>query len=392
MASPSTASHTAAPSVAGCLFQLERALVHLAAPANDAVAVEHIDDVTTFQGLAVAAQEQDKHTVTPTRRVLSDRSPALWRTLQIWVHQRRAGGRCATYLFACNSEIAGPIIDRIKALGANEGTTQDIVAALRQAGASHGRQGTRSKIQVIIDDVLQDDDASLSALVAGIRIVDGYEARDWQEPVVRGFALDPDLDHSAIFQSLFGWLAEALLEAWRRREPGIISRVSAVRQCRFLEQSLRRQRLLPRPASQVPVDPEQRAKAMTRRFVHHLTCIDATHDDVVQSVDHFLQFGAEKYRIGQEGSVAPSEWLHRGERLSTRWRNIMRQTKVHMAGADIRRIGNEVLMRTTYEHREPLAGTPCDELYMTSGHYHRLAENDDVWWDTTYVPKAGDEA
>lgn len=366
-------------------------MVHLAEPANDAVAVEHLDDVATYQGTAPAAQEQDKHTVNPRKKVLSDRSAALWRTLQIWVHQRRVGGHCAKYLIACNSEIAGPIVDRIKALGANEGTPLDIVAALREAGQSKGR-AKRSKIQSIIDDVLKEDDESLSALVASIRIVDGHEVGDWRQPITRGFGLDPDLDQSAILQGLFGWLANALLEAWRRREPGIVSRVSAVRQCRSLEQSLRRQRLLPRPASQVPVDPEERSKAMTRRFVHHLTRIDATADDVVQSVDHFLKFGAEKYRIGQEGSVPPAEWAHRGDRLSERWRNIVRRTKVHMAGADDRRIGIEVFMRTTYDHREPLAGAPCDELYMTAGHYHRLADNDEVWWDTTYVRKSGDEA
>ncbi len=392
MASRSTATNTAAPSVAGCLFQLERALVHLAEPMNDAVAVEHIDDVTAFQGFAVAAQEQDKHTVSPRRKVLTDRSHALWRTLQIWVHQRRSGARCAKYLIACNSEVAGPIVDCIKKLAANDGTPQDVITALRHAGRSERRRSAPSEVQVIIDDVLKEDDASLAALVASIRIVDGNEASDWRAPVVRGFGLDPDLDHAAILRGLFGWLAEVLLDAWRRLEPGVVSRENAVRQCRALEQSHRRQRLLPRPASQVPVDHEERSRAMARRFVHHLTRIDATADDVVQSVDHFLQFGVEKYRIGQEGSVPAAEWYHRGERLGARWRNIVRQAKVQLNEAGNQRLGTEVFMRTTYDHRESLAGAACDELYMTSGHYHRLADNDDVWWDPTFVPEAGDEA
>ncbi|MNL80951.1 hypothetical protein D3C87_2079330 [compost metagenome] len=46
--------------------------------------------------------------------------------------------------------------------------------------------------------------------------------------------------------------------------------------------------------------------------------------------------------------------------------------------------GQYVFADTTYLHREDLAGQPCDELYMTSGHYHRLADDNQVWWDPEF--------
>lgn len=49
-------------------------------------------------------------------------------------------------------------------------------------------------------------------------------------------------------------------------------------------------------------------------------------------------------------------------------------------------VGHLILDDATYEYREPLDGNACDELYMTSGHYHRLADEDQVWWDPTYKP------
>lgn len=390
MAGQQTAGNTAAPSVAGCFFQLERALVHLAEPSTDAVAVEHFDDVTRFPIHGDREQEQDKHTLSRRRMSIGDRHPALWRTLQIWVGQRRQGEVCGRYLIAANQPVHGPIVDIIKRIPTGNATPGDVVAALRAASQTKLR-GRNAVLQPRIDDVLLETDEQLASLVAAISIVDGPHATDWRTAVARGFAIDPDIDHGPVLSGLFGWLAETLLEAWRLQKAGIVSRTAASRQCRRLEQASRRQRLLPRPASEVHVSPEERSNALSRRFVHHLTLIDAASDDVVQAVDHFLQFGIEKYRIGREGSVPVDEWRHRGERLRVRWSNIVRQTKLQLPGSDSRLLGNEVLMRTTYAHDEPLAGSPCGELYMTSGHYHRLAEIDEVWWDPTFVPKVGDE-
>ena len=42
------------------------------------------------------------------------------------------------------------------------------------------------------------------------------------------------------------------------------------------------------------------------------------------------------------------------------------------------------MSEATYFHCEPLGGQSCSEIYMTSGHYHRLADDDEVWWHPTY--------
>ena len=54
-------------------------------------------------------------------------------------------------------------------------------------------------------------------------------------------------------------------------------------------------------------------------------------------------------------------------------------------------IGQAVLADATYDHQEPLDGQPCGELYMTSGHYHRLADENQVWWDPNYSPEPSGE-
>ena len=70
----SNAKHLAGPSFAGSLFQLERALCHLASADIDSVGVEHVDDVTSFKDDEVVVQEQDKHTVNQVAEIVGDRS------------------------------------------------------------------------------------------------------------------------------------------------------------------------------------------------------------------------------------------------------------------------------------------------------------------------------
>ncbi|MDX2258785.1 MAG: ABC-three component system protein [Hyphomicrobiaceae bacterium] len=380
MVKRSKAKHLAGASLAGSLFQLERALCHLASPEIDAVGIEHVDDVASFRDDRLVAQEQDKHTVSRGREVVGDRSRALWRTLQIWVGQRRAGSACGRYLLAVNTEVTGGIARLIKHMPSGEVGPAEIVASLRAAGARRRKSRASSTLQTCIDDVLLEDDVDLATLVSAIEIVDGPTSADWRNAIVRGAALDETVDQNAVLLGLSGWLSDTLLVSWRAGQPGVVTRQAFIRQCRELERSLVQRRLLPRPASDVPVTPTDRSRAMARRFVDHLVRIDAERDDVVQAIDHFLQFAAEKWRLAKEGGIPSDEWKQRGDRLQQRWANIARMVRRENTDKPNCTIGQAILARTTYDHHEPINGHDCRELYMTSGHYHRLADTDEVWW------------
>jgi hypothetical protein len=386
VAKRSDTKHLAGPSLAGSLFQLERALCHLASADVDSVGVEHVDDVTSFRDDRIVLQEQDKHTVNKHVEIVGDRSRALWRTLQIWVGQRRAGAMCGRYLLAINSEVTGPIASKIKRLPTRDVQPSEIVAALRAAGVQKRKPRASSPLQARIDDVLSESDANLEALVSTIEIVDGPTAINWRDSVLRGLAVDETVDQDAVLQGLSGWLADTLITLWRAGQPGVVTRKAFSRQCRELERSLVQRRLLPLPAALIPISPNEHARAMGRRFVDHLGRIRAEREDIIQAIDHFLQFSTEKWRLAKEGGIPPTEWKHRGDRLQQRWRNIVRAVKREKAGRPDCEVGYRVLEQSTYDHYEPINGLDCRELYMTSGHYHRLADADEVWWCPTFVP------
>jgi hypothetical protein len=294
--------------------------------------------------------------------------------------------KCERYLLVTNAAVNAPIVSLIKAQADRSVSAPQIVQALRTAGKV-SRHKT-SKIQEIIDDVLKYSDEDLERLVSCIEIVEASTASlDASGEVANGFAIDPRLDARVVLQALLGWLTASLQSAWRGQQIGLVSRAACVRQCREIEAGLARRRLLPKPAREVPVDQTDRNRAMARPFVHHLTLIEAEEDDVLQAVDHFIQFNIEKSRLVQEGEIALLEWKDRGDRLTARWKNIFRSTKRDLAGRSASEVGVKILQLSTYDYHEPLGNEVCRELYMTSGHYHRLADEDHVWWHPEYRSK-----
>jgi len=372
---------TAGPQSAGYILQLDRALHHLATAtsAEDVIAVEHFDDVAVLRDGKLIVAEQDKNTSNPSTKVLNDRSRALWRTLQIWLQLRETaeGKNCKRHLLFVNQWMPTPLATLLRDRVAQATPTSDVIAFLRAAGAKPGK----SKIDILIADVLTRDDAVLGALVEAIEIVEGDELGTARAAIANGLALHPHADADAIINGLLGWLTTKVRTDWSDGRPALISRQEILVQSHALQDVQKKSRFLPRASDDVPVSIDDRERALARNFVDHLGRISAEREDIVQAVDHFLKFNIEKHRLVKGGDVPLAEWGNRSNRLKERWRNIMRRRVREMNSASSSTIGMAVLADTTYEHREGLDGHPCDELYMTSGNYHRLAEGDEVWWD-----------
>ncbi|MGO6996898.1 ABC-three component system protein [Rhizobium leguminosarum] len=382
--------NTASAQAAGYILQLDRALYHLAhAAAGDvAVAVEHVDDIAVVRDGKIILLEQDKSTTQNETRLLGDRTRAIWRTLQIWLRHAETvdGAQCQRYLFFVNRWVPSPIAQLIKDRSCGKATTADVVGALRKIGLKR----TTAKVQGLIDDVLSRSDASLANLVAKVELVEAADLAADRRSIANGFGLNPRADANDILDGLFGWLTNRVRIEWSEGRPGLITRDEVLVQSHVLQTKQAKSRFLPRASGEIHIDDELRKGQLSRNFVEHLSRIDAESEDIVQAVDHFLKFNIEKHRLVRAGDVPDAEWSHRSYRLRERWAGFMRRRRRELKGQPNCDIGQTVLADVTYEHRETLDGHPCDELYMTSGHYHRLAEEDEVWWDPAFR-EAGQE-
>jgi len=326
--------------------------------------------------------EQDKSSSMRGARLLNDRSRAVWRTLQIWLQHSETtdGPLCQRYLFFVNQWVASPIATLLKRAAAKEIEPSAVVNSLRKIGAKR----STSKVQSIIDDVLDRRDESLESLVSKIEIVEPDHPRSSRSSLANGLGLHPRANVDNILNGLFGWLTDKVRTEWSENRPGLITRAEILTQSHALQATQANSRFLPRAAADIVINDTARLGALSRNFVEHLGRIEADAEDIVQAVDHFLKFSTEKQRLVRAGDIPTAEWQNRAHRLRERWANLMRRTKREMAGRPPQQVGQSVLAEATYEHRENLDGHACDELYMTSGHYHRLADEDDVWWDPTF--------
>ncbi|MDB5585903.1 MAG: hypothetical protein JWP26_873 [Devosia sp.] len=380
-------AHSAEPMIQGVFLQLERALFHLALCGHgESVAVELVDDVSRHKNGTETMREQYKNTLDGEKEMFADRSIDLWRTLQIWVNDYRASGSlCSQYLLVTNAKAAGAIVDALRASGSLSDRATAITTAMATASqAGRGKAKKPSKIQAIINDVMAFPGPNLIDLVARIEVVEGFDYNAMRPELATHLGIGPDFDRDAFLTDLMGWLVETLQSAWGSGVAGIITKEACLRQIDAVRLRTARRRLLPRPSSEVMVGDEQVASARGRAFVDHLGRIKIDDDEVLQAIEHFLQFNVERHRLVNEGEIPPQEWVDRGNRLKQRWQSVARKVRLDHAGKDRVLRGQHVFADTTYFHREDLAGHPCDELYVTSGHYHRLADDNQVWWDPEF--------
>lgn len=375
----------------GVILQFERALYHLAiAGDGEAVSVEQVDDVARTKNGKVTAQEQDKKSVSPrSNATLGDRHIGLWRTLQIWVEGIRTGGQPSlSYLLVTNAQPKGKIVDAIrKPPGIPDRSTQ-IVAALRAAGKVRKVGGTDdktpSKIQQTIDDVLSETDAVLADLAGRIELVENFDATAMRPEVAARLGIHPDTDRDSIIDATLGWIISRLRKAWDSKAAGIITKDECLRYVRTREAQAARRQWMPRPGREVHVDGQKIAEAKGRTFVDQLERIELEEEEVLEAIEHWVQFNTEKSRLVKTGDIDDDVWVDRGERLRQRWQGIERVARRTRKDLPPVERGYHIYSETTLNHREPIDGHPCDEPYATAGHFHRLADKKLIRWHPEY--------
>jgi hypothetical protein len=178
------------------------------------------------------------------------------------------------------------------------------------------------------------------------------------------------------------------MSQWEKREPAWVTRKSFTNQRQAIIEQLRRKVIVERAARLIQVSDEAKNNARLSRFVEHLSLIECCDDDVDRAIEDFIRFGAEAYRLSVEGDIPEDEWIFRGDRLQRRWQRILRQQTRSQGDAVDTQIGENIYRETVDAgHLEPLADESTHEEYLTAGHYHRLANADQVWWHPKYSTK-----
>ena len=382
-------SHSAPGANAGFSFQFERALFWLSQlPAGSAVGIETDDDVAIRDVNGTNILEQDKHSIREKGEPFGDRSKDLWNTLAIWieaVETKEVEVATTRFLMVTNKLLPDCIAKQISRAESDD-DAKACISALESAAEKPPKH-----LDTFIRRVLRKDSSeTLKTLILKCELFDagaksaGVELRK----TTVGHLQLPQwcACHSeSIMDELLGWIHQAALSAWQRNCPAWIQRDNFVNQLHAIIDRRKRQLTRERAEHLIPVADEKIGQQKARPFVKQLHLVSDDEGLVDTAIREFIRCNIEKSRLSAEGNITDEDWKTFETALQSRWEKIRARVMRMKQASPEAEIGFEILTDTTESHREKLAGTETEQVYLTAGTYHRLADLFRLGWHPRFA-------
>ncbi len=386
-------SHSAPGPSAGYGYQFERALFWLARSTAGAVVGIETDDDVAVRTEAASLWEQDKHSIADGAEPFGDRSKDLWNTLNIWlnaVEEGRADLENTRFLMVTNKALPECLA---KAIGtaASEKDAGDCITGLERAA-----EDPPEKIAILTGRVLRSESRdTLIKLIQNTELVDansGAAAGQVKHDTIKSLPLPSWAVASAgsILHELAGWVYASTLAAWRENNPAWLERDHFINQLHAILDNRKRKIIRERAEYLIPVSDDTVGGEKGRQFVKQLFLVTEDPLLVDSAIRDFIRCSIEKLRLSKEGNITDDDWEAFKVALRSRWEKIRaRIVRLKQSYPPID-VGFEILTETTENHRERLAGSETEEVYLTSGTYHLLAELLEVGWHPEYEKLIGE--
>lgn len=381
-------AHDASGTASGFVYQFDRALEWLAlSPAGCRVGIETGDDVVVVNADGSSTLEQDKHTVREGTTHFGDRSKELWNTLKIWmeavatqsvsldssrfmmVSNRRVPQGIALEISAATTDDqAIACIGRLKEAAINPpDTSAAAMAKVLEPGAEKILHGI-----ILRCEVVQGNDGSASKTLRASTVAN-LQLPDW----CTGYA-------DSIVDELTGWLQGQVQSSWESRQPAWVERNHFVNQLHQVIEARRRLRTRERAANLIPVYDEAIGQEKGSVFVRQVYLVTDDDSAVESCIREYIRCNIEKNRLSEEGNITDQEWLSFEADLHSRWEKIQQRNKRLGKNSPEEEVGFKVFTETTEEHRGILGGLQTEQVYLTAGSYHRMANALHVGWHPRY--------
>ena len=374
-------NHSAPGPAAGYAFQFERALYWLAqSPSGFAIGIETEDDVAIKHQDGTRTLEQNKHSIQEKAEPFGDRSKDLWNTLSIWLTALEDGelepGK-TRFLMVTNKTLSDCIAKKLS----NAKTSEEIDDAIN--GLKVAAKNPSETIREFAEKVLAvSSEEHLRSIISNCELLDEASGVSLKNSTIAELQIPAAFtkDAESIVDELHGWLRRQVLALWQKRIPAWISRDSFVTQFHAVLDRRKRLKGRERAANFIPVYDEQIGREKGRDFVKQIYLVTDDDGRVDESIREFIMCNMEKTRLSADGNITDQDWIDFEEMLRSRWGKISSREKRFGQGKPEEDVGFKILTETTDEHRERLAGIETEQVYLTSGTYHRMADRLVVGW------------
>lgn len=375
--------HSAPGPNAGFDYQFERALYWFSkSPAGFTIGIETSDDVSIQGTQGTLLLEQDKHSIQQDGEPFGDRSKGLWNTLATWIEALDAEEVPETtrFLMVTNKALPECIAQQI-GRAQSESEVAACVAALQKASQKPPKHVTQLMKRVMRSD----SNANLRRLISQCDLADASTSAGGQalrEQTVSHLQLPAwcVAQADSIVDELLGWLHKTALEAWQKNQPAWIQRDHFINQLHAIIDRRKRQIARERSEHLIEVTDAKVGENKGSRFVKQLNLI--TDDDTVvdNAIRDWVRCNIEKSRLSAEGNITDDDWKAFETSLHARWGKIRVRVIRMKKGVHEGDVGFEIFTETTEDYREKLAGSDTEQVYLTAGTYHRLADLLRVGW------------
>jgi hypothetical protein len=380
----SLSDHSAPGSNAGFSFQFERALYWLAkSSAGSIVGVETDDDVAVRESDDTQILEQDKHSIQKEGEPFGDRSKDLWNTLAIWIdaldsHEVIAG---KTLFLMITNKVLPECLAKQIGHAKSDPEIDTCILALETTAAAPPK-GIQSQVERVMRPASREN---LRKLIHRCRLADASQgtAGDQLRAKTIGQLQLPDWcvsSAASMLDELLGWMHRTAMANWQEKKPAWIKRDHFVNQLHAIIDLRKRKISRERAAHLIPIGDERIGKEKGSSFVKQLHLITDDDSVVDTSIREYIRCNIEKARLSSEGNITDDDWLSFESTLLARWEKIRNRIARMRHGEPEKDIGFEIFVDTTESHCEKLAGAETEQVYLTSGTYHRLAEMIHVGW------------
>lgn len=367
--------HSAPGSSAGFTYQFERALLWLAkSPGGTRIGIETCDDVTVQQSGRPIILEQDKHSIQADGEPYGDRSKDLWNTLGIWLDALVAQEVTPdTAFFMVTNKVLPDCLAKKIAAAKTPMEADECIRAMI-AAVKDPPDGIAERCKSVLQEKSR---ALLRTLILQINLCDGSGGSSLRAETVKFLPIPDSFRDAAegITDELLGWMHQDALASWQSQRSAWISRDHFVNRLQAALDQRRRRKLRELAVHLLPVlDQNDVNKEMGRPFVQQLNFVTEEDSVLDNAIKDFLRCNLEKARLSKEGNITDDDWLAFQSALQTRWDRIQVRVKRNSAAKPDEDIGWEIFTETAEDYREKLAGQDTEQIYLTAGTYHRLAD------------------
>lgn len=378
--------HAADGSMLGFYFQIERLLYWLSRLDQDAVVGVEVDDDIVVQltnGIEIKTiYEQAKHTrgkVAP----FSNKSESLWKTLSIWVNAVIDGKiDVDKAVFSPLANVKIPNNRLIISLSKAQKTKPHNIAKCCKELKDTANKLPKS-LHSYRDIINNCPDDILISIIDKITIFEDAltdsENNLLKKAIKNNLKIVNSLPFDYIYNSLFGFVSDLLIDKWRKREEGWIKVSTFTEHFIQLVADHKRKSFYEKTVDLLPVTQRQLDENRGKVYVEQLQAIECDEEEILEAINDYIRAASERSRLAKEGDISKTKFELYFSDLESNWKSISRPQFKTCEGKKLEHVGYSVYYETI-KYKGKINNYEPEQGYTYKGSYHYLADKVRVGW------------